>query len=119
MNTARWNFNTAPFTGPPVGINGVLPPPTGLVTHHAIASGPSGSAAATVVIQGTLDPTGQTGWQTIVTLNPTSATVNPNTGLSEAIDSLVAQHTWPVQRAQITSITGTGTNVAVFTSAAQ
>ena len=116
MNTAKWTFLAANGTpGAAIGA-GSPPPPTGIVTHQAIAYGSVSNVSATVVIEGTCDPSGQTGWTTIVTLNPSVVFSNPASGLNEAIDSAVASQNWPVQRARCTALTGT--SVSVFTVAA-
>lgn len=81
------------------------PAPDALIwTHQLIVTG-TGAVTATAVLEGTNDPTGVNGWQTIATLSAS--------GTTSASDSVVAQHTWAQLRARSTALTGTGAAAVV------
>lgn len=94
-----WPLPTASTTGTAASALG-----TALWTHQLIVTG-SGTVTATAVVEGTNDPTGTNGWQTIATLNAS--------GTTSASDSVVVQHTWAQLRARSTALTGTGAAAVV------
>lgn len=88
-------FNQFTATGTPAMQEG----PLGLTSHQAILTG-TGALTATVIQEGTNDPSGQTGWTTIVTFILS--------GNNEVSDSNTLQHSWARYRSRCTGITGTG-----------
>lgn len=75
-----------------------------LWTHQLIVTG-TGAVTATAVVEGTNDPTGANGWQTIATLSAS--------GTTAANDSVVVEHSWAQLRARTTALTGTGAAAVV------
>lgn len=79
-------------------------------SHQLIVTG-TGSVSGAAVVEGTNDPAGVNGWQTIATLTAGAAS-----GVSS--DAIVVQHSWAQIRARSTALTGTGAAAVVNSSGA-
>lgn len=97
-----WPLPTSSTTGVKAGSGDVR-----LWTHQLIVTG-TGAVTASAVVEGTNDPAGAAGWQTIATLSAS--------GTTAANDSVVVEHSWAQLRARTTALTGTGAAAVVNSS---